>query len=432
MKKTEARSQKAELSWEDAREPLARLLRGDARREVVGSLVAAGDDGALPFLRKAMRAHAFETRSGTISLRRAVDSLDARSRAEGLHVIHGWDFKAQRRPADIAPVLLLDYIERAGIPPARTRVAIEVLLDHYCLAILALFAVRAWDSGDPAARLDDLGELIAELNGAGGSGHRVVESVGTLLILAVAYFHPEEHAYDDLLAKVRTLDPAHALGIALPAAPVLASHLRWGYRFMYRQDIGRMRDDNIVDYPWVLFSLLTLARGFAAACTGPASVSGPGRLQLADALFNGLSADPHAFLGKAPAFLAPQAREHEELRALIMRHRDELLSDSASFMPTRAMFSPMAFGCNFLSNASVASAVLAVQGSDPHPPLDALLRHHGGSGGAGWAETFARRLMEYASVPERLGAGQAPLLVYDPFDGVHHYNAVTRALQAAT
>jgi hypothetical protein len=334
----------------------------------------------------------------------------------------------QRRPADIAPVLLLDYAERAGIPEGRTRVALEVLLDHYCLAILALFVVRAWDDGDAAARLDDVGGLIAELNGAGGSGHRVVESVGTLLILAVAYFHPEEHAYDDLLDKVRTLDTAHAIDVALPAAPVLASHLRWGYRFMYRQDIGRMRDDNIVDYPWVLFSLLTLARGYAAACTGPATVSGPGRLQLADALFNGLSADPHAFVGKAPAFLAPHAKEHEELRALLMRHRDELLSDSASFMPTRATFSPMAFGCNFLSNASVASAVLAVQGGDPHPPLDALLRHHGGSGGAGWAETFARALMDYASVPERLGAGQAPLLVYDPFDGVHHYNAVTRAL----
>jgi hypothetical protein len=420
-------AKKTEMTWEVAREPLARLLHGDARRGVVDALMERPQE-ALKGLRKAMRAHTFATGEGEISLRRAVDALDTRSRAEGLHVIHGWDFKVQRRPADIAPVLLLDYAERAGIPEGRTRVALEVLLDHYCLAILALFVVRAWDDGAAAARLDDVGGLIAELNGAGGSGHRVVESVGTLLILAVAYFHPEEHAYDDLLDKVRTLDTAHAIDVALPAAPVLASHLRWGYRFMYRQDIGRMRDDNIVDYPWVLFSLLTLARGYAAACTGPATVSGPGRLQLADALFNGLSADPHAFVGKAPAFLAPHAKEHEELRALLMRHRDELLSDSASFMPTKATFSPMAFGCNFLSNASVASAVLAVQGGDPHPPLDALLRHHGGSGGAGWAETFARALMDYASVPERLGAGQAPLLVYDPFDGVHHYNAVTRAL----
>jgi hypothetical protein len=421
-------AKKTEMTWEAAREPLARLLRGDARRQVADALMANGADAALKGLRKAMRTHAFVAGKDQISLRRSVDALDSRSRAEGLHVIHGWDFTAQRRPADIAPVLLLDYAMRAGIPEGRTRAAVEVILDHYCLAMLALFAVRAWDYGDPAARLDDINGLIADLNGVGGSGHRVVEDVGTLLILAVAYFHPEEHAYDELLAKVRTLDAAHALSVALPAAPVLASHLRWGYRFMYRQDVGRMRSDNVVDYPWVLFSLLTLARAYAAACVGPPGQAGPGRLRLADALFNGLSADPHAFTGKSPAFLAPHSREHDELRALLIRHRDELLSDSASFMPTKATFSPMAFGCNFLSNASVASAVLAVQGGDPNPSLDTLLRHHGGGGSSGWAESFARRLMEYASVPERLGAGQAPLIVYDPFDGVHHYNAVTRAL----
>lgn len=421
---------KAEITWEAAREPLARLLHSDARHRVVDSLMETPHE-ALKGLRKAMRAHTFAAGSEQISLRRAVDALDARSRAEGLHVIHGWDFNAQRRPADIAPVLLLDYVMRGGIPEDRTRAALEVILDHYCLAVLALFAVRAWDDGDAGARLDNLNGLIADLNGSGGSGHRVVEDVGTLVILAVAYFHPEEHAYDDLLAKVWTLGAAHALEVALPAAPVLASHLRWGYRFMYRQDVGRMRSDNVVDYPWVLFALLTLARGYAAACLDPGAQGGPGRLRLADALFNGLSADPHAFTGKPPAFLAPHAREHEELRALLIRHRDELLSDSASFMPTKATFSPMAFGCNFLSNASVASAVLAVQGGDPNPSLDALLRHHGGGSGGEWAESFARRLMDYASVPERLGAGQAPLLVYDPFDGVHHYNAVTRAIQAA-
>lgn len=423
------RTEKRDLTWADAREPVARLLAGDARRQVVQACMAAPDPVAR--LRKAMRGHAFPVGDSEISLRRSVDALDTRSRAEGLHVIHGWDFRQQRRPADIAPVLLLDYAVRHGIPEERARAAVEVLLDHYLLAILSLFAVRAWDEGEAGARIDDLNALIAELNGPGGSGNRVVDDAGTLLILAVAYYHPEEHAYDDLLTKVWTLDAPHALQVARPAAPVLASHLRWGFRFMYQQDLGRMRDDNIVDYPWVLFSLLALARAYGAACTEPGRSASAERFALAGALFDGLSADPHAFVGKAPKFLAGLAREHEELRALLLRHRDELISDVAGMMPTPAAFSPLAVGCNFLSNAAVASAMLAIAGGDPDPSLNALLVHHGASGNAAWAEAFARRLMGYSMVPERLGAGQAPLIVYDPFDGVHHYNAVMRAMQTA-
>jgi hypothetical protein len=420
------------MKWEDALAPLARLLRGETRREVIDSLIAGGKAGPLDRLRKAMRSHTFPVAGSAISLKAAVESLDAKSRAEGLHVLHGWDFRAQRRPADIAPVLLLDYAERAGIPAERTREAAAVLLDEYCVSLLALFAVRAWDDVRAEERLTELNALIAELNGAGGSGHRSVDDVGTLLILAVAYFHPEEHAYDDLLAKIRTLDARGLLEVAIPAAPVLASHLRWGFRFMYRQDLGLMRDDNVVDYPWILVSLLALAREYAAACTDVKRAASPSRMELADALVNGLSADPLAFTQKAPAFLAPFAKELEELKALLIRHRDELLSDATGLMPTPKAFSPMAVGINFLSNAAVASATLALQGGEPDPSLNFLLRHHGASAtNAAWAEAFAKRLMDYAAVPERRGAGGAPLIVYDPFDGVHHYNATIRALQAA-
>jgi hypothetical protein len=418
------------LSWDAAREPLARLLHGDARRSVVDALLGKGKGAPLDRLRKAMRAHEFPSSAGDISLKAAVDALDSRSRAEGLHVMHGWDFRAQRRPVDIAPVLLLDYAERAGIPADRTREAAAILLDEYCVSLLALFSVRAWDDDRADERLEDLNALIAELNGPGGSGHRSVDDVGTLLILAVAYYHPEEHAYDDLLAKVWKVGPAHALGIALPAGPVLASHLRWGFRFMYKQDLGLMRDDNVVDYPWILYSLLVLARAYAVECTGPARGASAQRIVLADALVNSLSPDPLAWTTKAPAFLSPYAKEVDELKSLLIRHRDDLLSDAIAVMPTPRAFSPMSVGINFLSNAAVASATLALQGGEADPSLNYLIRHHGAAAtNASWAEAFARRLMDYAAVPERRGAGGAPLIVYDPFDGAHHYNAVVRALQ---
>jgi hypothetical protein len=76
---------------------------------------------------------------------------------------------------------------------------------------------------------------------------------------AISQYHPREHAYDDLLAKVWSLDETHRLRVALACAPSLGSHLRWGLRFMYERDVARMRDDNVVDYPWLLFSIVTLS-----------------------------------------------------------------------------------------------------------------------------------------------------------------------------
>jgi hypothetical protein len=424
------RPPKAALTFGDAIDLAAALMRGGARRAVVDALVA---DGGLPALRRAMQTHAFPGATGVVSLRRLVDSLDARTRREGLHVLHGWDFKLQRRPDDIAPVLLLDYCARVGVPSDRERQAIAVLLDEYCVAILALLAVRAWDEGDANANLAAIDALIRDVNGPDGSGHCVVDDAGTLLILAVAYYHPEESAYDDLLAKVWTLGPEQSLRVALPGASVLASHLRWGLRFMYRSDVGRMRDDNIVDYPWVLFSLLTIATAIARSVEAGDTPST--RAPLVAGLLDGLTADSRAFVGTAPAFLAPLADRHAELRALLLRHRDLLLAEWAAFAPARGVFSPLAVGCNFLSNAAVAAAVGAATAGADYPALNVLMRDPRADSAARTAdgEAFARRLMDFSTADAgRLGAGGAPLIVYDPLDGIHHYNDVVRVLRDAS
>ncbi len=425
-----SRSPKSALTFVEALELAATLMRGGARRTAVDALVA---DGGLPALRRAMQTHAFPGANGTVSLRRLVDSLDARTRREGLHVLHGWDFTRQRRPDDIAPVLLLDYCDRVGVSAERQREAVATLLDEYCTAILALLTVRAWDEGNADDNLKAIDALIQDVNGQGGSGHSVVDDAGTLLILAVAYYHPEESAYDDLLAKVWTLAPAQALRVALPGASVLASHLRWGLRFMYRRDLGRMRDDNVVDYPWVLFSLLTIAEAIDRSVqAGETAVT---RAPLVAGLLDGLTADARAFLGRAPAFLAPLERRHAELRAILLRHRELLLTEWAAFAPERGTFSPLSLGCNFLSNAAVAAAVGAATAGISHPTLNALMCDPRAAATAGNpdGELFARRLMEFSTADGgRLGAGGAPLIVYDPLDGVHHYNDVVRVLREAT
>ncbi|MCX5755961.1 MAG: hypothetical protein NTX19_07575 [Gemmatimonadetes bacterium] len=417
------------LIFADLLGSLARVLDGAARRSITAQLMAEGDSGdVLAALRRGMRAHTFATDASPVSLRRIVDTLDARTRKEGLHVLHGWDYRTHKRPDDIAPVLLLDYCTRLGVPEPRIRESVELLLDQYWTALLALIAVRAWDDGDPNANLDRISQLVRSVNGPDGSGNPVVDDAESLLMLAVAYYHPEEQAYDELLAKVWTLDAAHRLRVALPAAAILGSHLRWGLRFMYQKDVGRMRDDNIVDYPWVLFALSTLMHEYERMQASGEQTAA--RERVVEALFDGLSADPWAFTGKAPAFLSAHEAVHAELRSALGRQRDHLLEEFGRVAPTTKTYSPLGLGCNFLSNAAVATAAIALEDEARYPSLNALFtRAPSGEPAPGPAERYARRLMQYAAEPARLGAGGAPLIVYDPYDSVHYYNTVVRTLK---
>jgi hypothetical protein len=421
------------VTFAEAADAIGRLVAGNTRREIIERITGGGPGtgDALARLRAAMRRHTFAAAGGDLTLRREVEALDARTRHEGLHVLHGWDFTAQRRPQDIAPVLLLDYCARAGVPEARLREAVAILLDEYCMALLALLVVRAWDEGAPDENFARVDALAAAVGGPDGSGHRVVDDAGTLLILAVAYYHPEEAAYDALLRRVWTLGERQALATALPCAAVMASHLRWGFRFMYRHDVGRMRADNVVDYPWSLFALVVVMRAWERS--REAGEPATARAGLTEALINGLTPDPWAFTRRMPDFFSAYPREHAELREALARHRDALIEECAPLQPSSRAYSPLGFACNFLSNAVVAAATVAVQTGGRHPSLNALLRgEHGepGPAGAGGdAEAFARRLMVFSSEPARLGAGGAPLIMYDPYDGAHHFNAVLRALR---
>ena len=214
-------------------------------------------------LRAAMGVHVFPTAGAPLDLRRIVDTLDTRARANGLHVLQSWDFQMHRFADDIAPVLMLDYCARTGVPIHDERAALAALLDQYFVSLMFLLVVNAWGEGDANANLDRITGLLHALSGPGGSGRRFVDDAETLLMLAISHFHPEETAYDRLLERVRMLDEAHRLRVALACAATMSGHLRWGFRFMYRRDVGLMRDDNIADYPWLLFSLVTLMRAYS-------------------------------------------------------------------------------------------------------------------------------------------------------------------------
>jgi hypothetical protein len=418
------RGLRAPITYHDACEQLEAVLTGRARSDVLDALEHAGDfAGACHRLRAAMRSHTLPSTTGPIALQRTVSSLDDRTRREGFHVLESWDYRAHRFADEMAPVLMLDRHAGPDWCGGGGRDVLAVLLDQYLLTVLGLCAVRAWDDGDANANLDRLTRLVGLLNGPDGSGHRFVDDAETLLLLAISHYHPHEVAYDTLIHKVWSLDDAHRLSVALACAGALGGHLRWGLRYMYRRDVGRMRDDNIVDYPWLLFSAATLARAYA--CTNTPSDA------VVEGLLNAFTADPWAFAGSAPAGMRPYLREHAEVRASIAGHASALAETFARHQPTAKTYSPLGFQSNFLCNAFVAMVATAMIDGEAHPSLNGLFTRDRADGlGADAVERYARRLMGYAGA----GAGHAEhaaLIIYDPYEAAHSFNMGMQVLAAS-
>jgi len=346
-------------------------------------------------LRTGMRRNAFV--EGDVDLRRVVDSLDARSRKEGLHVLQSWDFRAHEFARDSTPIQLLEYCLRLPNRRMPDRAAVETLLDQYFFAVIALLAVRAWDEGDANDNLDRVSGLVRTVQGPGGSHQRFVDDAETLLFLAISYYHPEEDCYGRVLDRVKTLDATHRLRMAIPVAAMLGAHLRWGLRFMYGRDVGAMRADNVVDYPWMRFAVETLAAEHRRNPVPAVSM----------ALIDGLSADPWEFVGTVSS---------QEI--------DELIGPN---LLKSAPYWPLEFASNFPSNAAVARVAIALEDGASYPSLNVLFEN-----GNAEAAELAERLMKWAaSDPGRLGAGGVPLIVHDVTDGVRAANAVVRALREA-
>jgi hypothetical protein len=252
MSKRQAR-QRTEITFGDACELIEEALAHGARPRILDALdVDSGFAESCDRLRGAMRSHIFPTTGEPLRLNRVVQSFDTRLRRAGLHVLESWDYVAHRFAPDITPVLMLDRCALDRLRPEQHRGAMSVLLDHYFLSVLGVIVARAWDDGDPNENLDRAERLLYALQECDGSGRRFAGDVETLLLMAVSHYHPEEHAYEHLVRSFDALEGVHRSRMAAACAAVLASHLRWGMRFMYGRDVSRMRDDNVVDYPFVV------------------------------------------------------------------------------------------------------------------------------------------------------------------------------------
>lgn len=393
---------------------LEAALRGAVRAEIVDRALKTGSIlEALRTLRAGMRGNAFRTGGEPLALDGVVREMDRRTRREGFRVLHAWDPAQHHFTDEIIPVLLLDYAARAGVPQRLNREALAILLDVYFLYLLALLSLRAWDAEDPGGALDRIGGLLAELQGPSGSGYRLADDAETLLLLATSQYQPDEPAYDHLLDRVRALDPPNRLRLARVGAANLGSHLRWGFGAMYGRDAERMRADNEVDYPWLLFTLATLMDAYRRMRAE--GVAEEDRRDVVEGLLNGLSADPWAFTGEAPACLAEHRAEHAWLRDALRSERETLLPEMERLAPSERSYSPLAFQFNFLHNALVAKVTTRLLQGGPNLSLDALFtREPPGLALGESPEVMARLLMDFSGGDRaRLGSRGARLVVYD-------------------
>jgi hypothetical protein len=421
------------VSFDGACALLEAALDAGARRHILEGVSASNDfTQALRRLRAGMRSHTWKAGGTKIDLDEAVGKYDRRTRQDGFHVLHDWDGKADHVNDDIIPVDVLDYLIAKRGAEALDPTALAILLDYYFFHLLTLFSVRIWDEGDPDTNLDRLDALLTQLQGPEGSGQRFVDDAATLILIATSHFEIVERGYGTLLARVRLLNAAHRSRIALAHTVSMGSHLRFGFEATYGRDTVVMRDDNVADYPWLCFALVTVMREYAQLQAGGAGDEEE-QAPIVEGILNGLSADARAFVGQAPASLSGSEGDRGEFRVLFAQHRDALVETFQRFKPSAESYSPLSFFFNFSHNVLKGMVVDALLRGRAWPltfddMLTALSRD---AAEAALKHELAATLMGYARAnPDTIRGRPMPVIVYDPSTGRDAFAVTMRKILA--
>ena len=410
---------------------LEKALTGGARQTMVAELSAERDlQTALHRLGSCFRANVLRAGDDPIRLERIVNAYDRQTRQEGFHVLHDWDGRADRVAEDSIPIDVLNYVARLrGADRASQQVA-AILLDYYLLHLLSLFALRVWDEGDADENLDRVDTLLAALQGPGGSGQLFVKNAETLILMATSHFELQERGYDRLLARVRTLNRSHQINVALGHAQSMGSHLRFGFEATYARDTVAMRDDNVADYPWLCYALLTVMTEYSrlrdrGACEAE-------RSPVAEALLSGLSGDARAFVGAPPAFMSRSETDRAQFKDRFLAYRDDLLGEFECYRPSDQRYSPLALFFNFSHNVLKGTVVDALLRGEPwRVTFNDLMTSLPQDGPESAGKTrLATTLMSYARLnPDRIRGRLMPVIVYDPDAGRQAFGTTIRRLR---
>ena len=411
---------------------LDQALAGPLRRQVVADVSGARNLGAaLLQLRDSMRAHVWKSGATRVDLNKPIHAYDVLTREEGFHALNDWDGIADHVNEDNIPVDVLHYLaEKQGDEPVN-ETSLLILIDYYFMHLLSLLALRVWDEGDADENLGRLDALLEALQGPDGSGQPFVADTETLILIATAHYERREEGYEILLERTRALSAARQLRIALGHAASMGSHLRFGFEATYARDTVKTRDDNVADYPWLCYALVTVMREYARM--SEADVRGPGRDLVVEALMNGLSADAKAFIGDhPPASLSAYGDDRLGFRDLFLEHRQGLIEEGERFRPSSRAYSPFNFFFNFSHNVLKGIIVDALVWGEVRPlSFNDLLTAVGDEDAVSSAKlTLARTLTAYARAnPHTIRGKLMPVIVYDPDAGRRAFGLMMRRLK---
>jgi len=377
------------VAFAEVRELLQQFIdrRGPIIEQIESRLLNAGRQ---PFTRD--QAAVEQILSFCFGGARAVDDLTAMHAAAGFEIVP----LEQRSHAFDAAALTLrarQFWDSHRWPGRNGRLAFaRTLFAAYILRRLEHLTMRIWDggSGDAAARLNDVQRLLDALNAA-IAPRAFIRDARWLVQTAQGPLTRHPAPYFKIAEQVSSsFGGAEGVEIHAAGAKLAGGHLRSQLRYRTREsglpldDPGVLmvtRNSNSMDVALLVQDLVPLLEAYEGA---PADAS---RVDLADAILQGVSADPELLLrrldllgpyttiedvfversGDGGARDTPPGERHRAIlaryRELIARAAPRLKEDAAPLDPSRRAYSPLGLAYGFcddlLSNLAMSPLVTA-------------------------------------------------------------------------
>lgn len=338
---------------------------------------------------------------------------------------------------DLDPLELVirayDHWDRTRWPGRSGRLTFARCLFAVCmLRQLEQLTFRLWDdeSGEAGARLRAIQQLLDGLNHV-TAPFTLVRDARWLVASAQSPLTPDVAPYFQIAKRVATLLPRQeALEVHVASVQMTSGHLRSQIRYgMARAGkalndpelLAFSRNSNAMDLALIVQDLVPVLEAYERVARAG---DGGDRLRLADAILQGLSADPELLLARldllAPytiiedLFVASDAesgwrytelgRRHLDLLAgygnLIDRVSSLLAADISTFDPASRVYSPLGivygFSVDMLSNIAMARLVGATTEGLTFEDTFASANHH---------EQKLARAAAWESLPSRSGEG---------------------------
>ncbi len=317
----------------------------------------------------------------------ATESSRLKGQLAAAHLAEGFDpVPADNYLREIDPVGLVRFAQhvwdRDRRPGRNGRIAYaQSVYAVFILRQLAHLSLRIWDEGNDMApqRLQDVQRLLDRLNEAGSAP--LIRDARWLIQIAQGpltrhlkpYFVVADRVSGSLTERDR--GEVHKAGAAL-AGGHLRSQLRHrarqtGWAYDDRRVIALAHLSNSMDLALLIRDLVFLLEAYHAACQKPDRSD---RLELADAILQGLTADPEMLLTRLDLlgpltmledlFIArgedgemrytPAGRAHrmclDHYTALIGRTAASLKTDALSLDPSHAVYSPLGLVYGFCAD----------------------------------------------------------------------------------